>query len=88
MRLGTLMDLAQTSLELKRKVVQENMDRGLLPYTKRYLYSLRNHFSTIGLNGMNEACLNFRGCDIASPDGKSFAEETLVFMRDRLVEYQ
>ncbi|TAK03779.1 ribonucleoside triphosphate reductase [Patescibacteria group bacterium] len=87
-RLGTLMDLAQTSLELKRKVVQENMDRGLLPYTKRYLYSLRNHFSTIGLNGMNEACLNFRGCDIASQDGKAFAEEVLVFMRDRLVEYQ
>ncbi len=87
-RLGTLMDHAQTSLELKRKVVQENIDRGLLPFTKRYLHSLRNHFSTIGLNGMNEACRNFRGCDIASEEGKAFAEEVLIFMRDRLIQYQ
>lgn len=87
-RLGSLMDTAKISLELKRKVVQENIDNGLLPYTKRYLYSLRNHFSTIGLNGMNEASLNFLGEDIASETGKAFAAETLEFMRDRLVQYQ
>ncbi len=86
--LSILMDLAKTSLELKRVVVQDNMDRGLLPYTKRYLYSLRNHFSTIGLNGMNEACLNFLGKDVVSEEGKAFAEEVLLFMRDRLTAFQ
>ena len=54
-RVERLMDLAKQSLEMKRKVVDENMERGLLPYTKRYLGSLHNHFSTIGINGMNEA---------------------------------
>ncbi len=87
-RLGRLMDIAKTSLEIKRKVVQDNIDRGLLPYTKRYLPSLRNHFSTIGLNGMNEACLNLLGVNIASEEGSAFAHEVLEFMRDRLVRYQ
>lgn len=87
-RLGKLMDTAKTSLEIKRKVVQDNIERGLLPYTKRYLPSLRNHFSTIGLNGMNEACLNFLGSDLASAEGTAFAHEVLDFMRDRLLSYQ
>ena len=89
-RLGELMDTSKTSLELKRKAVQENIDMGLLPFTKRYLPSLRNHFSTIGLNGMNEACTNLLGpaCDIASEAGKQFAMEVLDFMRDKLVVYQ
>lgn len=87
-RLGCLMDLAKTSLEIKRNVVQKNIDNGLLPYTKRYLGTLRNHFSTIGLNGMNETCLNLLGVDIATHEGKTFAEETLDFMRDKLVRYQ
>lgn len=87
-RLGKLMDAAKTSLEIKRKVVQENIDRGLLPYTKRYLPSLRNHFSTIGLNGMNEACLNLLGVTIATPEGGVFAHEVLDYMRDRLLAYQ
>lgn len=87
-RLGKLMDTAKVSLEIKRKVVQDNIDRGLLPYTKRYLPSLRNHFSTIGLNGMNEACLNLLGCNLASAEGTAFAHEVLEFMRDRLVVYQ
>ncbi len=87
-RLGKLMDIAKTSLEIKRKAVQDNIDRGLLPYTKRYLPSLRNHFSTIGLNGMNEACLNLLGVDLASEAGTAFAHEVLEFMRDRLVAYQ
>ncbi|MCC7357393.1 ribonucleoside triphosphate reductase [Candidatus Uhrbacteria bacterium] len=87
-RLGRLMDTAKISLEIKRKVVQENIDRGLLPYTKRYLPSLRNHFSTIGLNGMNEACLNLLGVNIGSKRGEEFAQEILDFMRDRLIAYQ
>ncbi|HTK60162.1 MAG TPA: ribonucleoside triphosphate reductase, partial [Candidatus Baltobacteraceae bacterium] len=87
-RLGRLMDLAEASLETKRRTVQKNIDTGLLPFTKRYLGTLRNHFSTIGLNGMNEACLNFLGTDIASPDGRAFALDVLEFMRDRLVRYQ
>ncbi len=87
-RLGALMDLAKDSLEIKRAQVQKNIDSGLLPYTKRYLGTLRNHFSTIGLNGMNEAALNLLGVGIASPEGRAFALETLDFMRERLVRYQ
>lgn len=89
-RLGHLMDISKTSLELKRKVVQDNIDRGLLPFTRRYLPSLRNHFSTIGLNGMNEACMNLFGqdCTIATEPGKLFALEVLDFMREKLVVYQ
>jgi ribonucleoside-triphosphate reductase len=82
------MDLAKNSLEIKRVTVQRNIDRGLLPFTKRYLGTLRNHFSTIGLNGMNEACLNLLGQDISTEVGRAFALETLEFMRDRLVAYQ
>jgi len=89
-RLGELMGVSKLSLELKRVVVQENIDKGLLPFTKRYLPSLRNHFSTIGLNGMNEACQNLLGKDfnIASTEGKALAVEILQFMREELVKYQ
>lgn len=87
-RLGRLMDVSKVSLELKRKVVEENIERGLLPFTRRYLPSLHNHFSTIGLNGMNEACLNFLGVDISTSEGTEFAMEVLDFMRARLADYQ
>ena len=87
-RLERLMDVARESLEIRRKVVQQNIDRGLLPFTKRFLGTLQNHFSTIGLNGVNEASLNFLGKDIASPEGKQFALDVLNFMRDRLTRYQ
>ena len=87
-RLGRMMDLAKESLEIKRKVVEKNIEQGLLPFTKRYLPSLNNHFSTIGLNGMNEACLNFVGADISTEKGKAFALEVLGFMRSRLADYQ
>lgn len=87
-RLAKLMDLAKESLEIKRKVVLENMKSGLLPFSKKYLGTLRYHFSTIGLIGMNEACLNFLGKDIASEEGKRFAIKVLKFMRKRLVDYQ
>ena len=87
-RLGRLMDISKQSLEMKRKVVVDNMERGLLPYSKRYLGTLHNHFSTIGINGMNEAILNFLGKDIADPEGKAFALEVLDFIRERLSEFQ
>lgn len=87
-RLGKLMDIAQESLEIKRKVVQKNIERGLLPFTKRYLPSLNNHFGTIGLNGANEALLNFLGKDINTVEGKKMAIEILDFMRKKLADYQ
>lgn len=89
-KLGRLMDLAKTSLEIKRKVIQDWTDRGLFPYTKRYLRSFRNHFSTIGINGVNEAIRNLTqdGQNIATPEGRAFAARILDFMRDRLTQYQ
>lgn len=87
-RLDHLMDLAKESLIAKRKVIQRLYDGGLFPYTKRYLKTLVNHFSTIGLCGMNECCLNFLGVDITDPKGKAFAEKVLTHMRDRLADYQ
>ncbi len=87
-KLDELMYLAKESLEIKRKDVSKNMDQGLLPWSKRYLGSLNNHFSTIGLVGMNEACLNFLGKDISTPEGKNFALKVMDFMRDKLEVYQ
>ncbi len=87
-RLEYLMGLAKTSLEIKREIVNKNMEGNLLPYTKRYLGTLKNHFSTIGPLGMNEACLNLLGKDIASKEGKNFAVEVLEFMRARLSDFQ
>ncbi|MDK2897459.1 MAG: hypothetical protein PWP04_1579 [Candidatus Atribacteria bacterium] len=82
------MNLAKTALEIKRKVIERNMKNGLLPYTKRYLGTFRNHFSTIGLIGMNEACLNFLGVPVAHPQGKAFAMQVLNFMRECLSNFQ
>ncbi|MEL3899626.1 MAG: ribonucleoside triphosphate reductase [Treponema phagedenis] len=87
-RLDYLLQLAKQSLQMKRKVVQRLLDGGLFPYTKRYLKHLNNHFSTIGICGMNESCLNFLGKDIVSPEGKAFAEEVLTYMRQRLADFQ
>jgi ribonucleoside-triphosphate reductase len=89
-RLATLMDYGYDSLELKRQIITENLEKGLFPYTKRYLGGFHNHFSTIGLNGMNEAIMNFMGADenITTEKGKAFAEEVLLFMRERLTQYQ
>ncbi len=89
-RVRYLMNLAKTSLELKRKEITKRLEAWLYPYTKRYLQSFRNHFSTIGLNGMNEAILNFTNGkeDISTSAGKEFAEEILDFMRDTLKQYQ
>ncbi|MFP3903173.1 MAG: ribonucleoside triphosphate reductase [Armatimonadota bacterium] len=89
-RLDDLMDMAKTSLEIKRKTVDRIIKNGLLPYTFRYLGSLGNHFSTIGINGVNECVENFSGgeYDIADPRGRQFAVELLEHMRAKLVEYQ
>ena len=87
-RLDYLMDIAKQSLEIKRKVIEKLLEGGLFPYTKRYLHHLNNHFSTIGICGMNESCLNFLGEDIVSPRGKAFAEKVLTYMRNRLADFQ
>jgi ribonucleoside-triphosphate reductase len=88
-RLERLLYLAKESLEIKRKLVERNVQNGLLPYTKRYLGTLRNHFSTVGLVGMHEALLNM-GFEngIVGEDGRKFAIRTLEFMRRKLGEYQ
>ena len=89
-KLERLMILAKKSLQIKRKEVTKNMNAGLLPYTKEYLGSLDHHFSTIGINGMNECCMNFLGKDkdITSKEGRVFAIETLDFMREKLKGFQ
>ena len=87
-RLEKIMILAKNSLEIKRKIINNNFNKRLLPYTQRYLGHLNHHFSTIGLNGMNEACLNFFGKGISTKEGKAFAIKTLKFMRNKLVEFQ
>jgi len=94
--LDRVMDLAKESLEIKRKMLESLTDNGLYPYCKFYLARIKagfdkywkNHFSTIGLNGMNESALNFLGETIASEKGKKFAEEVLDHMRVRLGKYQ
>lgn len=95
-KLFSLMDLAKESLEIKRKVLERMTDANLYPYTKYYLENVKtafgsywkNHFSTIGLVGTNEAIQNLLKTDIASEEGQAFAEEMLVQMRDRLADYQ
>ena len=89
-RLDDLLELARQSLEVKRKVIQRLMDQGLFPYTKRYLGTLRNHFSTIGVNGINEMIRNFTGDqhDITSQWGHDFASRLLDHVRARMVQFQ
>lgn len=95
-RLVELMDIAKESLEIKRKIVENFTEDRLYPYSMYYLHDIyerfgsywKNHFSTIGVNGMNEAALNLMGKDIATQEGKAFAGEILDFMRERLMDYQ
>lgn len=89
-RLDYLLELAKTSLEIKRKVIQRHIDQGLFPYTKRYLGTLRNHFSTIGVNGINEMIRNFTGDrdDITTNWGHAFALRFLDHIREQLVRFQ
>jgi ribonucleoside-triphosphate reductase len=95
-RLGELMDLARDSLEIKRKILERFTENNLYPYTRYYLRSVRerfgqywkNHFSTIGLVGLNEACLNLLGTNVGSPSGQLFALRVLDYMREKLVTFQ
>lgn len=95
-RLAALMEIARTSLETKRKVLEQFTENKLYPYTHFYLRDVyrrfgsywHNHFSTIGLTGMNEACLNLLGKDIGTDEGKTFALRVMDFMRDKLAAFQ
>ncbi len=95
-RLEGLMETAHASLEIKRNILEQFTKRGLYPYCRHYLQGIErqtggywtNHFSTIGLLGMNEACQNLLGVSIAHPDGKAFAIRTLKFMREVLACFQ
>jgi ribonucleoside-triphosphate reductase len=95
-RLSELMDLARDSLEIKRKILERFTEKGLYPYSKYYLRFVKesygkywkNHFSTIGIIGMNEALLNMFGYGIATEEGLKFAIKTLKFMREKLMDYQ
>jgi anaerobic ribonucleoside-triphosphate reductase len=95
-RLDRMMEIARTSLEIKRKVLERFTENGLYPYCRFYLRNVkaahgqywRNHFSTIGIIGMNEALLNMFGYGIADPEGAKFAEKVLTHIRERLVEFQ
>ncbi|MBO4423709.1 MAG: ribonucleoside triphosphate reductase, partial [Clostridia bacterium] len=89
-RLDKLMDIAARSLDTKRRIITKLLDEGLYPYTKRYLGTFENHFSTIGLVSMNEACLNakFIGVDMTHKEAQEFTKEVLNHMRERLSDYQ
>jgi ribonucleoside-triphosphate reductase len=89
-RLDELLEISRTSLEIKRKVIQRHMDNGLFPYTKRYLGSLRNFFSTLGVNGINEMIRNFSDDrdDITTEWGHNFAVRFLDHVRARIVKFQ
>ncbi len=95
-RLENLLELAKTSLEIKREVLEQFTDQGLYPYSRHYLSGIRqrfgsywaNHFSTIGVVGLNEMCLNFLGVSIAHPEGKAFAVKVLSYIRERMLEFQ
>jgi len=89
-RLDELLELGRDSLEIKREIIQQLMDDGLFPYTRRYLGTLRNHFSTLGVNGINEMIRNFTrgGHDITTHWGHAFALRLLDHVRARMVEFQ
>jgi ribonucleoside-triphosphate reductase len=90
------MEIARDSLEIKRKALERLTENGLYPYSKRYLRNVKetfgkywkNHFSTIGLIGMNEAALNLLGCSIATREGLEFAVKVLSFMREKIADFQ
>ncbi len=89
-RLDRMMDIAARSLKIKREVITRMLDEGLYPYTRRYLGTFNNHFSTIGLVGMNEVGLNAKWLlkDMTSPETQKFSQEVLDHMRERLSDYQ
>lgn len=95
-KLGHLMDVASESLQLRRELIEEMTEKGLYPYARFYLRSVKeksgkywtNHFNTIGLVGMNESCLNFMGKDLTTDEGQALTKEVMDFMNKKMVEYQ
>ena len=87
-RLDEILVIAKEALECKRKIIQKTFDRGLLPYTKRYLRGFDNHFSTIGVIAGEEMCQNLLGCSIATEIGRDFAIQVLKYIRERIKEFQ
>ena len=95
-RLKRIATLGKTSLEIKRKIIEDQSEKGLYPYSSNYLRNVKmrtgeywtNHFNTIGLVGMNECCLNFIGKDVGSPEGLAFSLEIMNFLRDLMVAFQ
>ena len=95
-RVLSLAEIAKTSLEIKRKMIEKQTENGLYPYSAFYLKGVKersgaywaNHFATIGVNGMNEALLNLMGKDITTPEGQEFAIEVMDMLRDKMVEFQ
>lgn len=95
-RLEKLMEIAKESLEIKRKALDNFIEKGLYPYSRHFLGAVKtmrdshfgNHFSTIGIMGMNEALLNFLDENIATPKGKKFAQEVMDFMREKMIKFQ
>ena len=95
-RLRNVATLGKVSLEIKRKIIEQQSDHALYPYSVHYLRNIKkrtgeywtNHFNTIGIVGMNEACLNFLGKDIASEEGLAFSLEVMHYLRDLMVEFQ
>ncbi len=95
-RLWRLANIGKTSLEIKRKIIEQQSEKGLYPYSTHYLRNVKqrfdqhwyNHFSTIGIIGMNEAVLNFMGKDITTPEGQKFSIEIMNYLRDTLMEFQ
>ncbi|HHT79491.1 MAG TPA: ribonucleoside triphosphate reductase [Actinobacteria bacterium] len=95
-RLRRIAEIGKTSLEIKRKIVENQTDKGLYPYSSNYLRNVKerfgkywyNHFNTIGIIGMNEALLNLMGKDIASREGREFAIEVMNYLRELLIEFQ
>ncbi len=86
--LSHYMEIAKESLEIKRRIIMENLERGLLPFTRVYLKDFRNHFSTVGIIGMHECLMNLFGIGIYTKEGREFAIKTLKFMREKLREFQ
>jgi ribonucleoside-triphosphate reductase (formate) len=87
-RVDYLMDIARNSLEMKREVITQLMNQGLFPYSKKYLRHWNNHFSTIGLIGMNESMINFMEKNLTTKEAQDFSKDILTHMRDRLIQYQ
>jgi len=82
------MDIASDSLELKRRMINDNLKAGLMPYTKRYIGTFDNHFSTIATIGANEMCLNLGYKNLSDMPSQDFVEKVLLFMKDRIQQYQ